>query len=147
MDTIEVGDGLTALLEAQDFEAAAVQFPALEAHASALIALGRRLDDPVIWPVGVAAERIAGAASLISGGGIRLREWNSEVRGERVVIFAVVSLTPLTLFAAARHALNMGAVAVEACGLRIEGLDDTGLGPLANFHVVSGYLLAGAAAR
>ncbi len=136
MDANEVGDGLAALLGAQEAEAEAIRFPALEKHASALIALDRELGDPVVWPVGAAAERIAGAATLLSGGRIRVREWNSEVRGERVLVFAVVALTPLSIFAAAQQALNMGADAVQACGLRIEGFDDTSLGPLTSFHAV-----------
>lgn len=144
MDVTEVGDGLAAVLGAQEAEAEAVRFPALEAHASALIALDQDLGDPVVWPVGAAAERIAGAATLMSGGRIRVREWNSEVRGERVLVFAVVALTPFSLFAAAHQALNMGADAVQACGLRIEGFEDTGLGPLTSFHAVSGDVFSAA---
>jgi hypothetical protein len=148
MDVEEIGNGLAALLGAQDVEVAATQFPAIEAHAAALVTLGQRLGDPVIWPIGAAAERIAGAATLISAGGVRLREWNTTVRGQRVLIFVVVALTPLSLFAGARQALNMGAVAVDACGLRVDGLEGAGLGPLANLHVVSGdFLAAPTAAR
>ena len=126
-------------------EVAATEFPAIEANAAALVSLGHRLGDPVIWPVGSAAERIAGAATLISAGGIRAREWNSTVGGQRVLVFVVVALTPLSLFTAARQALNMGAVAVDACGLRVDGLVGIGLGPLASLHVVSGDRLMTAA--
>jgi|SRR5665213_725355 len=143
MDANEAGDGLVALLVAQEAEAEAVRFPALEEHAIALIALGNDLGDPVVWPVGAAAERIAGAATLMSGGRIRVREWNSDVRGERVLVFAVVALTPVSLFAAAQQALNMGADAVQGCGIRIEGFDDTGLGPLTSFHAVPAGALSG----
>jgi hypothetical protein len=73
----------------------------------------------------------------MSAGGIRMREWNSAFGGQRVLIFVVVSLTPLSLFAAARQALNMGAVAVDACGLRVDRLKGTELGPLASLHVLS----------
>ena len=138
MDADEIGHGLAALLEAQDVEVAATLFPAIEANATALVSLGRRLGDPVIWPVGAAAERIAGAATLISAGDIRTRGWNSTVGGQRVLIFVVVALTPLSLFAAARQALNMGAVAVDACGLRVDRLKGYGLGPLASLHIISG---------
>lgn len=144
MNANEVGDGLAALLAAQEAEAEAVRFPALEEHASALIALDRELGDPVVWPVGAAAERITGAATLMSEGRIRVREWNSEVRGERVLVFAVTALTPVSLFAAAQQALNMGADTVHGCGLRIGGFGETGLGPLTSFHVVHAIVLSGA---
>ena len=143
---MDIGDQLAALLWAQEAEAQAVRFPAIEAHAVALVALGQRLNDPVIWPVGAAAERIAGAATLMSSGSTRVREWNSEVRGERVLVFSVAALTPLALFAAAVCALSMGAESVEACGVHVDGVG-TDLGPLAAFHEVSGRLLTGVGAR
>ena len=62
-----------------------------------------------------------------------------------MLVFVVVALTPLSLFTAARQALNMGPVAVDACGLRVDGLVGIGLGPLANLHVLSGDCLMTAA--
>jgi phosphoribosylpyrophosphate synthetase len=143
MNPGDAGDGLRALLEAQGQDAAAVTFPALEVHAAALISLGRRWNNPIVWPVGSAAERIAGAAALLSSGELRLREWNRDVQGERVLIFTVVAVTPLALIAAAQQALNMGAASVEACGVHVEHLSATGLGPLANLHALAGAVLAG----
>lgn len=139
-----MGDQLAAVLWAQEAEAEAVAYPSLEVHGSALVELSRRLGDPVVWPLGPAGERIAGAASLISKGHLRVRNWNHQVRDERVLLFAVVSLTPLPLFAAARLAADSGAGWIAACGIRVEGLEETGLGPLSIYYPVTEAVLTGA---
>jgi hypothetical protein len=117
-------------------EADAVDFPALQSNSLGLIELSRSLGNPIVWPVGAAAERIVGAAMLKSTGDLRARAWNREVRGERVLVFATVALTPLTLVAAARQALCMGAIAVEACGIHVEALQEIDLSPVTRLHQV-----------
>ena len=120
----EIGPGLAAVLAVQDEEAEAATYPAMERHASSIVSLSDQLGSPVIWPVGASAERVAGAAILMSQGRIRVRRANCEFDGEQVLIFAVAALSPLSIFLSAEHALRQGAGTVRACGIRIDGLDD-----------------------
>jgi hypothetical protein len=136
MDPTQIGEGLAALLSAQAAEAETVGYPALECHAQRLVALCEELDSPVVWPVGPAAERIAGAATLLSSGDLRVRAWSGDVRGEQVLVFAAIELSPLSLLAAATQALNMGAASVAGCGIHVRGLTASGIGPLASYHEV-----------
>ena len=114
------GPLLEELLEAQSLEAAAVSYPAIEGTAAALIARAQQLD-AVVWPVGGAAERIAGAAALLAEGEIEIGVWNTRLDGERVLLFAVAGATPLSLVAAAAQVRSMGATEVHACGVEIAG--------------------------
>jgi hypothetical protein len=88
-----------------------------------LAALCEDMGSPLVWPVGEAAERLAGAAVLASEGDTRVRGWTDDVRGERVLLATVAAVSPLGLIAAAEHARAMGAAEVHACGIEVAGLD------------------------
>lgn len=76
-----------------------------------------------VWPVGPAAERLAGAVVLFTEGRVRLRDWSNTLAGERVLLVAVAAATPIALVAAAEHARALGAVAVHACGVAVQGAE------------------------
>jgi len=142
MDELQVGDYLADILRTQRLESEAVTFPAIEATALALEELARRIGVLLVWPVGAAAERIAGASTFLSAGSLRVRDWNAFVPGEDVLLFVVASLTPLPLLVAARQALNMGARSVLACGLYVHGVVGADIRPLTAFHEVAELALA-----
>lgn len=102
--------------------------PDLTDYARALADRCAALDEPLVWPVGAAAERIAGAAVLASDGAVRLRGWSDMPRGERVLVFAVAHVSPLEMVQAATHARAGGAREVHACGAEVAGLNAPGLG-------------------
>ena len=80
---LEPGPGLAEVLATQSFDEQAVGYPQLERYAHALAKLCRELSYPLVWPVGPAAERLAGAAVIVSRGRIRPRGWTVSLRGER----------------------------------------------------------------
>lgn len=113
---------LDALLATQRADEALSNHDRLISHADALIALSATLDHPVVWGVGVAAERLIGAAIVRSAGGVRAHKWCSDVEGERVLLVTGHAVTPLALVDAAHHAKRLGATEVHACGVNVEGL-------------------------
>src|SRR4051794_40041469 len=74
------------------------------------------LSSPLVWPVGDPAERLAGAAVVVSEGRVRVRGWTDHLLGERVLLVAVVATTPLALLHAAQHSRRLGVAEVHACG-------------------------------
>ncbi len=120
---LEPGPGLAEVLATQSFDEQAVGYPQLERYAHALAKLCRELSYPLVWPVGPAAERLAGAAVIVSRGRIRPRGWTVSLRGERVLLVTVSSITPLPLFAAADQATLLGVAEVLACGVCVQGLE------------------------
>ena len=87
----------------------------LSVAATAVVEYLRNLRSPLVWPVGEAADRLVGAASLVAAGTLRQRGWTDDLRGERVVVLAVADATSLALQQAARHARQLGAVEVHGC--------------------------------
>jgi hypothetical protein len=122
---VHPGPLLTGLLAAQDRDAEAVAYPAIEQIAEALVARAQDLH-AVVWPVGRAAERVAGAAILLVEGDLAVGAWNSRLDGERVLLFTVSGTTPLSLAAAAAQVRSMGATEVHACGVHVVGGADSG---------------------
>jgi len=120
--SVDVGPALGELLEAQQEEDDALAYPRLIRYAAALGELCRRLRSPMVWPVGAAAERLAGAAVVESRGGIRLRGWHDDLSGERVLLLAGAAVTPLGLYAAAEQARCFGVREVMATGIRVGGV-------------------------
>jgi hypothetical protein len=121
--TVDVGPGLGEIIAAQRDDDAAVRYPQLAEHARALAELSRDLDDPLVWPIGIAAERLAGAAVVLSAGEVRTRGWNTDVTAQRVLLLAVTAVTSMSLVEAARHARELGAEEIYACGIRVQGLE------------------------
>ena len=128
-----VGPLLREVIGAQRTAERVVAYPHLRDFAGALIAHCRDLNRPLVWPVGEPAERLAGAAVLLSEGDVRVRGWSDELRGERVLLVAVAAVTTLALVHAGQCAHQMGASEVHACGIevarpdpeRIRGILDT----------------------
>jgi hypothetical protein len=119
-DGLVGGPLLAELLEAQGAEETAVSYPMIEHIADALTEHAQELQ-AVIWPVGAAAERIAGAAAALAGGNLTVGTWNRRLDGERVLLFAVSGVTPLGLVAAAAQVRSMGAAEVHASGVDVTG--------------------------
>jgi hypothetical protein len=129
---------LTNLISAHRTAERVTAYPDLHRYASSLVALCEDMDSPLVWPVGNAAERLAGAAVLASEGDVRVRGWADDVRREHVLLVTVAAVSPLGLVEAARQARAMGASEVHAVGIEVAGLDAPelsavldGRGPLA----------------
>jgi hypothetical protein len=122
-----VGPLLEGVLEAQREDAEATAFPRVESYCAALEALCEELGSPVVWPVGPAAERLAGAAVIWSRGRIRVRDWSSATKGDRVLLLAVAAVSPLPINTAAEHARALGAAEVRACGVAVQDADSSHL--------------------
>jgi hypothetical protein len=96
----------------------------LSGFADALARRCRDLASPLVWPIGDAAERLAGAAIIVSGGGVRVRGWTDEIPGERVLLLAVAAVTPISILRAGARARALGAAEVHVCGVELVGLDN-----------------------
>lgn len=124
--SLEIGSSLGELLAAQQDDDDALLYPSLQAYAGAVAELCQRLRSPMVWPVGPTAERLAGAAVVESCGGVRLRGWNDDLSGERVLLLAGAAVTPLGLYAAAEQARRLGVSEVMAAGIRVAGVEARG---------------------
>jgi len=120
--TLNVGPALDRVIVAQREDDAAVSYPRLQTYSHMLTEVCERLEGPMVWPVGSSAERLAGAAVVLSGGRVKTRGWNTDLTGQRVLLLTVTAVTPLGLLEAAEHARALGATEVYACGVRVEGL-------------------------
>jgi hypothetical protein len=116
------GPLLTQLVAAQRLEEEAVQYPQIERWADALVDCANQLPGCLIWPVGPPAERIAGVAIARARGRIDVGLWNAAVIGRTVLVFAVASVTPLSLTLTAEQLRRRDAGAVHACGIAITGV-------------------------
>src|SRR5690242_18422977 len=94
------GPLLQELLDAQRVEETAVAYASIETLAESLVSRARNLA-AVVCPVGAAAERVAGAATVLAEGDVEVATWNRRFDGECVLLFAVSGVTPLSLAAAA----------------------------------------------
>jgi hypothetical protein len=119
------GPLLTRLLEAQAEADRAVAFPAIEGFAARLVKVIEQLDSPLLWPVDPAAHQLAGAATLVGRGRVRVRvrPQGSSVETDRVLVLAGVAVSPLTILDAAIQARRFGAEEVFAAAIRIDGSD------------------------
>lgn len=117
------GPLLREVLQVQHIEEALTRYPAIEDLAQSLATLSDALDSPLIWPVGPAAERLAGAAVLVGRGALRIRGWGSMLGGERVLVVALVAAGPLSVLQAVEQAYSMGAVEVHSCGVDVAGIE------------------------
>lgn len=118
------GPLLAALIDAQREDEAALSYPRIASLASAIAEHCERLGQPVVLPVGEAANRLLGATILFSEGEVRQRGWTGDLAGERVLLLCVSAVSPSSMVEAAGHARAMGAVEVHACGVNVVGLDD-----------------------
>jgi hypothetical protein len=109
------------MLQAQRANEAALSYPRIAELGSAVADLCERLGSPLVWSVGDAAERLLGAATVVSGGGVRPRLWTTAVTGERVLLLCVSAVGASSLIMAAGHARAMGAVEVHASGVDVAG--------------------------
>lgn len=125
------GPLLSRLLEAQAVEAGAVGYPALGTCAGQVVERAREIADCLVWPVGAAAERVAGAVTVASKGDVELATWNSEVAGRRVLVILVAGVSTLSLEGAIAQLRRRGAIEVHGCGVAVAGA--TGLDALDSY--------------
>lgn len=119
------GPLLHQLLVAQRKEAETVAFPSLVDIARALVGCARDLD-AIVWPVGAAAERVAGAGSAVSEGALTVALWNQRLDGQRVLLFAVSGVTTLSLATAEAQVRSLGATEIHACGVDVTSTGEDG---------------------
>lgn len=120
---IESGPLMDALVSAQVRDAACTRHPRISSIGRALIALVHELGDPLVWPAGSPAERVIGAAVILSEGKIEARDWSSSIDGRDVLIFATHLVSALPLELAAEQARRLGAGRVFACALDVRSSD------------------------
>lgn len=103
----------------QRLEEKVVSHEKIGAVADAVIRCAATLDDCLVWPVGTAAERVAGVIAARGRGSTDVGTWNSPVQGRRVLLFGVAAISLLELESAAGQLRSRGAIEVHACGLEI----------------------------
>jgi hypothetical protein len=113
------GPLLTGLLEAQRREEEIVGHRLIGAVADAVIRCATDLGDCLIWPVGSAAERVAGAVTAVGEGAVKVGAWNAPVQGCRLLLVQVAAVSPLELESAADQLRMRGALEVHACGVDV----------------------------
>lgn len=123
-----IGPHLVETLELQCIDEVATSYPCLESYGRRLASLCEMHGDPVVWPVGDAAERLAGAAALLSEGRLRLRGWSDDLAGQQVLLVGTAAATPLALLAAASQARALGATTVHGCAIELREADPEALG-------------------
>ncbi len=129
---VSTGPLLDGLLTAQRRDEEATSHPLLAEYARRVVALSRRLGNPVLWPVGPAAERLAGAAVLAGEGAVRVRGW-SGAPAARVLLLATVATSPIELVGAGSHARALNAASVHACAIDVEGIETVDKGAFDSF--------------
>jgi hypothetical protein len=111
---------LDDLINAQRLDEAIVSdYDSLFGIACSLVDSYRILEGPLVWPVGDAAERLLGAAVILSRGEVRCRGWTDDVTDQRILLVTVAAVTPLGLLTAADHARMLGAVELHARAVAI----------------------------
>jgi hypothetical protein len=119
----EAGPLLSGLLKAQRREEQLVQYPGIEQLAAELVAAVEAIEGCLLWPVGSAAERLAGAATLHSRGAVDVAASNTPVAGRQVVLVGLVAVSPIVFEAVGEVLRRRGATAVHACAVDVVGLD------------------------
>jgi len=120
----EAGPLLAQLLEAQRREEELVAFPLIESVADAVLAVAHRQPRWLLWPIGPAAERIAGVVEVRSRGAVDIGSWNTPVSNRAILLFGTVAASPLELQTAAERLRGRGAVEVHACAVDVLGAED-----------------------
>jgi hypothetical protein len=138
LDRATVGPLLRELIATQQAKEQALRFPQIRALASELVRHCHDLDLPLLWPIGQAGERLAGASIVVAEGDLRLRGWSDDIRGERVLLMAVAETTPMSMVEGATHARSLGAVEVHACALQVVGFESPELDSVFDSRVVLG---------
>jgi hypothetical protein len=128
-----IGPLLDGVLRAQRADEQATGFPMIGTYAERVVAATRAYSEPLLWPVGDAAERVVGAAVLVGRGSVHARGWSTTMTGRNVLLVATTSTTPLEIIAAASQARALGARSVHACGIDIAGVEDIAEGTLDSF--------------
>lgn len=135
-----IGPALEDVLRMQRQDDDVFAAPNLEIQATAVARLCHDMGDPLLWPVGPAAERLSGAAALAGDGAVRVRGWMTDIEGEHVLLITLHSLTPLPLLQAAEQARRLGAAEVHACAIHLDGAVD----PMFSEAIDAYHLLSGA---
>jgi hypothetical protein len=117
------GPLLSELLNAQSLEAQIVDFPQIEAAADAVMHRAVDLGDCLVWPVGAAAERVAGVVTARGRGAIDVGSWNTPVQGRRLLLVLIAAVSPLELNGAAEQLRLRGAAEIHACGIDVRDGD------------------------
>lgn len=125
--SLQTGPLLQGVLDAQAADDAAVTYPAIAVWVDAVLGAVDALGGPVLWPVGFAAERVAGAVVLAGAGRVRVWSGRDRIDGERVAILALNLVGSVPVRQAARAARALGASGIDACVGSVEDLDLVGL--------------------
>jgi hypothetical protein len=117
------GPLLAGLVRTHQQAEAITSYPELSGYALALATRCEELGQPLVWPVGEPAQRVAGAAVLVSEGEVRVRGWVDCPQDKRILLVGVAAVSPIELLQAAGHARAMGAAEVHVCAVAVAGFD------------------------
>jgi hypothetical protein len=117
----KAGPLLEGVLEAQRLEGEVVGHSQIGVVADAVIHRATELRNCLVWPVGAAAERVAGVVTARAREAVDVGSWNTPVEGRHILLVAVAAVSPLTLEAAADQLRSRGAAEVHGCGVHVRG--------------------------
>jgi hypothetical protein len=117
------GPLLAGLLAVQAIEEQAVGYPQLARTADEVVDRAKEIPGCLVWPVGVAAERVAAAVTLRGEGAVEVGAWSTHVAGRDLLLVAVAGVSSLSLAAAAAQLRRRGANCVHACGVAVAGAE------------------------
>ena len=129
-----LGTLLAQVLWAQERDEQATSFPLISDFAQRIIAVAHNYKLSILWPVGNAAERLVGAATVLGGGSVRARGWSTSLPNQSVLLVGTHATAPHELLVAAAHARAMGATAVHACAIDIDGIEAVSEGQLDSYR-------------
>ncbi|NYD40041.1 hypothetical protein [Nocardioides panaciterrulae] len=112
---------LEGLLRAQDRDNEVVGYAQIQRHAEHVIDWASRLTNPVLMPVGDAAQRLLGAVSLMAQGSIDIPVWTDRLDGRDVLLVGTVVASLIEFEAAAINARRRGATHIHGCAIEVAG--------------------------
>ena len=122
--TLVVGPLLREVFKAQANDDAVLRHTQIGSYAKALIDVCQDLNYPLVWPVGAAAERLAGAATMLADGQIQVWDRHSTVDGNPVLLVALNLVGSLVIETEMKAARGAGANRVYVCAVSVPGLEN-----------------------
>jgi len=110
---------LTSLLDVQDRNNEVVAHPHIEAHAQHVVDWAMQFDQPVLVPVGVAAQRLLGAVAPLAKGTLEIPLYGDRFDGRTALLVGAIAGSLIEFEAAAANVRRRGANSVHACAIDV----------------------------
>lgn len=114
---LEVGPLLADVLDAEKRADRVLRYPALPTYADAVVAVARRIERPLLMPVGPDGCRLLGAVEVRCEGEFEQFGWQVSAVGRNVLLVAVAGVSGMEIAAGADSARRLGARRVHACAV------------------------------